>query len=61
MVDLNLILLLLRILSALLLLAFVLGMGWLIYRDLELTAQVLAQRGQVHGYLLVLENDTVPT
>lgn len=51
------VLLLLRLLSAGLLLAFVGALAWLIYRDLQLTARMLAQQDQVHGYLVVIAND----
>lgn len=41
----------LRILSAVLLLAFVGAIGWLIYQDMRTTAQVLARRQQHYGQL----------
>lgn len=47
-------LLLLRLLSAALLLSFLGVIAWLIYRDLQATAQLLAQRSQTRGALRVV-------
>ncbi|MCA9969448.1 MAG: FHA domain-containing protein [Anaerolineales bacterium] len=55
--DLAVVLLLLRLLSAGLLLAFLGAIAWLIYRDLQLTTRMLSQQDQVHGYLVVIAND----
>jgi hypothetical protein len=49
-----LLLLLLRILSAALLLGFLLLIVWLIYRDMQMTAQLLAHQARPYGYLRVI-------
>lgn len=45
---------LLRLLSAALLLLFLGFIAWLIYRDLQVTSALLAQRGQTRGILRVI-------
>lgn len=50
----NTILFIIRIMSALLLLTFLGGMGWLIYRDMQATAQIVAERERRFGYLRVV-------
>jgi len=47
-------LLLLRILSAALLLGFLLLIVWLIYRDMQTTARLLASQERPYGYLRVI-------
>ena len=47
-------LLLLRILSAALLLGFLLLIVWLIYRDMQTTARLLAQQQRPYGFLRVI-------
>ncbi len=47
-------LLLLRLLSATLMLSFLGVITWLIYRDLQVTSQLLAQRSQTRGILRVI-------
>lgn len=55
-------LLFLRLLSALLLLAFVGAIGWLIYQDMRLTAVSLANQQKQRGQLRVIaSNDKGPT
>lgn len=54
----DMLLLLLRLLSAGLLLAFLGTISWLIYRDLHTTAQALSRQTQVQGYLFVVASDT---
>ncbi len=51
------ILLILRVLSAGLLLGFLGLFAWLIYRDLQVTTAVLEQKNQVLGKLRVIAND----
>lgn len=46
----------LRILSAMLLLAFVGGIAWLIYQDMKATAQVLTRRQQQYGQLRPIDD-----
>lgn len=55
--DPALLLLLLRILAAVLLLAFLGTIGWLIYRDIRTTRDLLAERGRAYGVLRVLGGD----
>jgi len=50
-------LLLLRILSAALLLAFLLFIAWLIYRDMQVTAKLLAQQERPYGFLRVIASE----
>lgn len=52
--DPALLLLLLRLLAALLLLAFLGAIGWLIYRDIRSTRDLLAERGRAYGVLRVV-------
>ena len=51
------VLLLLRWVSALALLGFLAMIAWLIYRDMETTADMLAQQGQTHGHLRVVATE----
>ncbi|PID87183.1 MAG: FHA domain-containing protein [Chloroflexi bacterium] len=53
----DVILLLLRILSAGLLLSFLGLFAWLIYRDLQVSTAVLEQKQQVFGQLRVIANE----
>ena len=53
----SVILLLLRLLSALLLLGFLGMIAWLIYRDLQMTTTALTQQGQVRAALCVIANE----
>lgn len=48
-------LLLLRLLAALLLLAFLGVISWLIYRDIRATRDLLAARGRAYGVLRIVE------
>lgn len=48
-------LLLLRLLAAVLLLVFLAVIGWLIYRDIQTTRQMLIDRGRVYGVLRVVD------
>ena len=48
-------LLLLRLLAALLLLAFLGVISWLIYRDIRATRDLLAERGRAYGILRIVE------
>jgi hypothetical protein len=54
--EITTILFVIRILSALLLLAFLGGMGWLIYRDMQATAKTVAERERRFGYLRVVHS-----
>ena len=54
--DLAIILYLIRILSALLLLAFVGAIAWLVYREMRVTEQSLTQDGKPQGQLRVIAN-----
>jgi hypothetical protein len=53
-VSLEYLLLILRLLSAALLLAFLALIAWLIYQDLRVTAALLSDRQRHHGYLRIL-------
>ena len=53
--EITTILFIIRILSALLLLTFLGGMGWLIYRDMQTTVQTVAERERQFGFLRVIE------
>lgn len=50
-------LLLLRLLAALVLLAFLGVIGWLIYQDMQLTRELWAERGRAYGVLRVVGGD----
>jgi hypothetical protein len=52
------ILLLLRLLSAALLLAFLGTIAWLIYHDMKITAAELSDRQRQYGYLRVIGNES---
>lgn len=52
--DLLIVLFLLRLLGALLLLAFLGGIGWLIFQDLRLTETMMSDRQRRYGYLRVV-------
>lgn len=52
--DLDVLLLLLRLLAALALLLFLGVIGWLIYRDIQMTRDLLAERGRAYGVLRVV-------
>jgi hypothetical protein len=58
--SLDLVLFLFRLLSALLLLLFLGVIGWLIYRDMQITAAQLASRQRAHGKLQVVASDCLP-
>lgn len=51
------VLLLLRILSAAFLMGFLLLIVWLIYRDMQATAQLLAQQERPYGFLRVIATE----
>jgi hypothetical protein len=53
--EMTTILFIIRILSAFLLLLFLGGMGWLIYRDMQATVQTVAERERRFGFLRVIE------
>lgn len=53
----DLILLLLRLASAFLLLAFLGVIGWLIYRDMQVTAAAITEQTQHRGSLRVIADD----
>jgi HAMP domain-containing protein len=53
----ELILLLFRILSGLLLLAFLAGISWLIIRDMQVTAAALAEQERPFGRLRIIANE----
>lgn len=50
-------LLILRILSAALLLGFLLFMAWLVYHDVQMTEKLLAQQEQPYGFLRVIASE----
>lgn len=54
----EILLLLIRLFSALLLLGFLGGISWLIYRDMQITAAALAEQGRQHGRLRVVANES---
>lgn len=51
----ELLLFLLRLLSALLLFSFLAGIAWLIYQDMRVTAAELSDRQRQHGRLLLVD------
>ena len=54
----ELILLIFRILSGLLLLAFLGGIAWLIYRDMQVTTAAMAEQERPYGRLRIIANET---
>jgi hypothetical protein len=58
--SLDVVLLLLRLLGAGLLLAFLGGIVWLIYQDMQVTAAQLDNRQRRHGELRVIASDSLP-
>jgi hypothetical protein len=56
--NLSIILLILRVLSALLLLGFLGLIAWLIYQDLKVAAATVAFQGHVQGQLRVVANES---
>ena len=50
-------LLLLRVLSAALLLGFLLFIAWLVYREMQTTEKLLAQQERPYGFLCVIASD----
>ncbi len=56
--DLTIVLLVLRLLSAALLLGFLLLVTWLIVRDMRLTAAALAEQSKEQGRLHVIANES---
>ena len=51
------VLLIFRVLSGLLLLGFLGGMAWLIYRDMQVTAKALVEQERPYGRLRIIAND----
>jgi len=58
--SLDVVLLIFRLLSALLLLLFLGVIGWLIFRDMQVTAAQLASRQRPHGTLRVIASESLP-
>lgn len=56
--TLELILFIFRIVSGLLLLAFLGGIAWLILRDMQVTAAALAEQERPYGRLRIIANET---
>lgn len=56
--DLPVVLLVLRLLSATLLLGFLVFVVWLIVKDMRLTAAALAEQGKEQGHLQVIANES---
>ncbi len=50
-------LLLFRVLSGLLLLGFLGGIAWLIYRDMQVTAAALGEQERPYGHLRIIANE----
>lgn len=53
----ELILLIFRVLSGLLLLSFLGGIAWLIYRDMQVTAAALVEQERPYGRLRIIANE----
>jgi pSer/pThr/pTyr-binding forkhead associated (FHA) protein len=53
----ELVLLIFRILSGLLLLGFLGGIAWLIYRDMQVTAAAMAEQERPYGRLRIIANE----
>ena len=53
----ELVLLIFRIVSGLLLLAFLGGLAWLIYRDMQVTVAAMAEQERPYGHLRIIANE----